>query len=42
MLRAITGAAFIGKLSATDIETKEIFQSDILKDLYPNEMGRNK
>lgn len=37
-----TGAAFTGKLSAMDIETKEIFQSDILKDLYPHEMGRNK
>lgn len=37
-----TGAAFTGKLSAIDIETKEIFQSDILKDLYPNEFGRNK
>ena len=37
-----TGAAFTGRLSAVDIETKEVFQSDILKDLYPNEMGRNK
>ena len=37
-----TGAAFTGKLSAINIETKEIFQSDILKELYPNEMGRNK
>ncbi len=37
-----TGAAFTGKLSAVDIETKEIFQSDFLKDLYPNEKGRNK
>lgn len=37
-----TGAAFTGKLSAIDINTKEIFQSNILKDLYPNEMGRNK
>ncbi|MFP4845071.1 metallophosphoesterase family protein [Winogradskyella sp. PE311] len=37
-----TGAAFTGRLSAIDIETKEIFQSDILKDLYPNEKGRNK
>jgi len=37
-----TGAAFTGRLSAMDIETKDIFQSDILKDLYPNEMGRNK
>ncbi|SDR87728.1 serine/threonine protein phosphatase 1 [Formosa sp. Hel1_31_208] len=37
-----TGAAFAGKLSAIDIETKEIFQSDTLKDLYPDELGRNK
>ena len=37
-----TGATFTGKLSALDIDTKEIFQSDILKDLYPNELGRNK
>ncbi|MEH6535093.1 MAG: metallophosphoesterase family protein [Psychroserpens sp.] len=37
-----TGAAFTGKLSAIDIETKEVFQSDTLKDLYPNELGRNK
>lgn len=37
-----TGAAFTGKLSAIDVDTKEIFQSDTLKDLYPNELGRNK
>ncbi|WP_296311231.1 metallophosphoesterase family protein [Winogradskyella sp. UBA3174] len=37
-----TGAAFSGRLSAIDINTKAIFQSDILKDLYPNELGRNK
>ncbi|BAO76051.1 metallophosphoesterase family protein [Winogradskyella sp. PG-2] len=37
-----TGAAFTGKLSAIDIETKEIFQSDTLKELYPDEKGRNK
>ncbi len=37
-----TGAAFTGKLSAIDIETKEVFQSDTLPHLYPNEMGRNK
>lgn len=37
-----TGAAFTGKLSAIDIDTKEIFQSDTLKDLYPDEQGRNK
>jgi serine/threonine protein phosphatase 1 len=37
-----TGAAFTGKLSIIDIDTKEIYQSDILKDLYPKEKGRNK
>ncbi|WP_298892705.1 metallophosphoesterase family protein [uncultured Psychroserpens sp.] len=37
-----TGAAFTGKLSAIDINTKAIFQSDALPDLYPNELGRNK
>jgi serine/threonine protein phosphatase 1 len=37
-----TGAAFKGKLSAIDINTKEVFQSDILPDLYPDELGRNK
>lgn len=37
-----TGAAFYGKLSAMDIDTKEIFQSDTVKDLYPGEKGRNK
>lgn len=36
-----TGAAFTGKLSAIDIETKDIFQSDILQSLYPDEKGRN-
>lgn len=36
------GAAFTGKLSVLDIETKEFWQSDILMDLYPNEKGRNK
>ena len=37
-----TGAAFTGPLSAINIETKEIFQSDRVMDLYPNEKGRNK
>ena len=37
-----TGAAFTGKLSAIDINTKEVFQSDTLTHLYPYEMGRNK
>ena len=36
-----TGAAFYGKLSAIDIDSKEIFQSETLMELYPNEKGRN-
>ncbi|WP_346880983.1 metallophosphoesterase family protein [uncultured Algibacter sp.] len=37
-----TGAAFKGKLSAMDLESKNVFQSDNLPALYPNEKGRNK
>lgn len=37
-----TGAAFTGKLSILDVDTKEFWQSDNVKDLYPNEKGRNK
>lgn len=37
-----TGAAFHGRLSAMNIDTKEVFQSDVVMDLYPNEKGRNK
>lgn len=36
-----TGAAFTGRLSALNVDTKEYFQSEILKDLYPDEKGRN-
>ena len=36
-----TGAAFTGKLSILDIDTKEFWQSDPLPQLYPNEKGRN-
>lgn len=36
-----TGAAFTGKLSAIDIDTKEVFQSDNVQKLYPDEEGRN-
>ncbi|MBC7641917.1 MAG: serine/threonine protein phosphatase [Flavobacterium sp.] len=35
-----TGAAFTGKLTIMDIDTKEFWQSDNLPDLYPNEVGR--
>lgn len=37
-----TGAAFTGALSAIDLRTKAVFQSDKLIDLYPNEQGRNR
>lgn len=37
-----TGAAFKGKISAIDITTKKVWQSDSLPSLYPNEIGRNK
>lgn len=36
-----TGAAFKGKLTLMNIETKQFWQSDSLPDLYPNEKGRN-
>ncbi len=35
-----TGAGFSGKLTFMNIDTKEIFQSDGVKLLYPNEHGR--
>lgn len=37
-----TGAAFKGKVTAVNIETKAFLQSDNLPSLYPNETGRNK
>ncbi len=37
-----TGAAFYGKLSAMDIDSKEIFQTETVRNLYPGEKGRNK
>ena len=36
-----TGAAFTGRISAMDVETKECLQSEIVQSLYPNEKGRN-
>ncbi|MCC4211847.1 metallophosphoesterase family protein [Leeuwenhoekiella parthenopeia] len=36
-----TGAAFYGKLSILDVDTKEFWQSDPLYKLYPDEDGRN-
>ena len=37
-----TGAAFKGRLTALDVETKKYWQSDLVWKLYPNEKGRNK
>lgn len=37
-----TGAAYTGKLTIMNIDTEEYFQSDVVWDLYPDEMGRNK
>lgn len=36
-----TGAAFYGKLSALDIDSKKVIQSDPPQQLYPGEKGRN-
>lgn len=36
-----TGAAFTGKATIMNVETKEFWQSDSLPELYPNELGRN-
>jgi serine/threonine protein phosphatase 1 len=37
-----TGAAFNGKLTIMDVETKTFWQSDMVQTLYPNERGRNR
>jgi serine/threonine protein phosphatase 1 len=37
-----TGAAFKGKVTGMNVDTKAYFQSDNLPSLYPNEKGRNK
>jgi serine/threonine protein phosphatase 1 len=36
-----TGAGFNGKLSAVELYSKQIIQSDNVMDLYPDEKGRN-
>lgn len=36
-----TGAAFKGPLSIMDVDTKEVWQSDIVHTFYPDENGRN-
>lgn len=35
-----TGAGWSGKLTIMDIDTKEYWQSDFVKELYPDEKGR--
>jgi serine/threonine protein phosphatase 1 len=37
-----TGAAFAGRITVMDVDTKRYWQSDVVKDLYPGETGRNK
>lgn len=37
-----TGAAFSGRISVLDIDTKQCWQSDVVRDMYPGEKGRNK
>jgi serine/threonine protein phosphatase 1 len=37
-----TGAAFTGKLSIMDVDTKAFWQSDEVYTMYPGERGRNK
>ncbi len=37
-----TGAAFTGTLSALDVDTKQVYQSDEVWKLYPDEEGRNR
>lgn len=42
LINVDTGAAFKGKLTLLNADTKEFWQSDSLPSLYPNEKGRNK
>ena len=35
-----TGAGWAGRLSIMDVETKEVWQSDLVADLYPQHSGR--
>jgi serine/threonine protein phosphatase 1 len=37
-----TGAAFDGRITVMDIDSKRYWQSDIVQSLYPDEKGRNK
>lgn len=35
-----TGGGFYGKITVMDVETKEFWQSDLMKELYPEDKGR--
>lgn len=37
-----TGAAFTGRVSIMDVDSKQFWQSDAAQNLYPGERGRNK
>ncbi len=37
-----TGAAFNGRLSILDVDSKKFWQSDVVQNLYPDETGRNR
>ncbi len=37
-----TGAAFNGRITVMDIDSKRYWQSDVVQELYPDEEGRNK
>ncbi len=39
-LANMTGGGYEGRLTIMDIDTKEFWQSDNMKSLYPNERGR--
>lgn len=36
-----TGGGFNGKVSIMDVDTREVWQSDLVQDIYNNEVGRN-
>ncbi|HET6254989.1 MAG TPA: metallophosphoesterase [Puia sp.] len=37
-----TGAAFSGRVTVMDIDSKRYWQSDVVQELYPGEVGRNR
>jgi len=37
-----TGAAFQGRISVMDVQSKKYWQSDMVQQLYPGEIGRQK